>query len=183
MADPVIETKAAFARRVGLSRARVTQYAAKGLPVTPDGKVDVGAALEWMSRELDPTQRVAQSKAKARPALVPPVPVPVEGDNDSEGEDDGNLIAARTEHEWLKVERARLALELARGDVAPWAEINRVLFEHGRRNRDAWMAWAQRVVPNMAAELKVDGGTLTAVLRKFVTAHLRELSEAAHVER
>lgn len=180
MSDPAIETKAAFARRVGLSRARITQYAAMGLPVTPDGKIEVGAALEWMSRVLDPTQRVAQSKAKARPALMPPVPAPADGD--AEGGEDGDLIAARTEHEWLKVERARLALELARGDVAPWDEINRVLFEHGRRNRDAWMAWSQRVVPDMAAELKVDGATLTATLRKFVTAHLRELSETSHAE-
>lgn len=179
MSGLVIETKAAFARRVGLSRPRITQLAAKGLPVTPDGKVDVGAALEWMSRELDPTQRVAQSKAKARPALVPPVPT----HGADAGEDDGDLIAARTEHEWLKVERARLALERDKGDVAPWVEIDRVLFDHGRRNRDAWLAWAQRVVPDMASELKVDGGMLTAVLRKFVTAHLKELSENARAGR
>lgn len=181
MPGPVIETKADFARRVGLSRPRITQLAAKGLPVTPDGKVDVGAALEWMSRELDPTQRVAQSKAKARPALVPPVPAPV--DSDGDGEEDGDLIAARTEHEWLKVERARLALERDKGDVAPWAEIDRVLFEHGRRHRDAWLAWSQRVVPDMAAELKVDGARLTAVLRKFVSAHLQELAETTRAGR
>lgn len=179
MSDTVFETQSQFSRRVGLSRARVNQLVKAGLPMV-DGKVDVGAALAWMSRELDPTQRMAQAKAKARPAPAPPAPA-----DDDEADDDapGGLLEARTQHEWLKVQRAQLALEKDRADVASWAEIDRVLFEHGRRNRDAWLAWAQRAVPDLAAELKVDGALLTAALRKAVTAHLSELSEVARAGR
>lgn len=177
MTDARTESQAAFARRVGLSRARINQLVKQGLPMI-DGRVRVGEALAWMNEELDPTQRLAQAKAKARPVLVPPVPLPE--DDADDGED---LLAARTRHEWLKVQRAQLALERERGDVAPWAEIDRVLFERGRQHRDAWLAWAQRVVPALAGELKVDGAVLTAALRKHVTAHLHELAEAARAGR
>lgn len=167
------EMKSAFAKRVGLSRGRISQLCTKGLPVTSDGLIDVGPALEWMSAHLDPTQRVAQRKVQERqPGMVPPIP---DLDNDDGGDD---LLAARTAHELIKVQRAQIALERERGDVAPWSEINRVLFEHGRRQRDSWLSWSQRVVPELAAELKVDGALLTATLRRVVSAHLAELSEA-----
>ncbi|KAA1054685.1 hypothetical protein [Azospirillum argentinense] len=207
MSERVTETKTAFSQRVGLSKARVSQLVAKGLPCTESGQVDVRAALDWMSRTLDPTQRMAQAVVKVRPKrrdaadCTPEEKVSAfnftsqfaeseinctEQDSaevapiNAETHNTDDLRAARIAHEWVKVERARLALERERGDVAPWSEIDRVLFEHGRRSRDAWLAWAQRVVPDMAGELRVDGALLTAVLRRYVTTHLTDLSAESH---
>lgn len=47
------ETKADFARRVGLSRGRISQLIAKGLPTTPEGKIDPEAGLAWLEDNLD----------------------------------------------------------------------------------------------------------------------------------
>ena len=47
MAIEVI-TKAELSRILGVSRARVTQYAHMGMPVLSDGKLDKAACLDWL---------------------------------------------------------------------------------------------------------------------------------------
>ena len=42
------ETKAAFARRIGVSRPWVGKLAGQGLPLADDGKVDVDRAMRWL---------------------------------------------------------------------------------------------------------------------------------------
>jgi phage terminase Nu1 subunit (DNA packaging protein) len=41
-------TKSALARRLDVSRARVTQYSNRGMPVRDDGFLDLSAALAWI---------------------------------------------------------------------------------------------------------------------------------------
>jgi phage terminase Nu1 subunit (DNA packaging protein) len=43
-----IVTKAELSRLLGLSRARVTQYANMGMPVLSDGKLDLAACVDWL---------------------------------------------------------------------------------------------------------------------------------------
>src|SRR5437764_14732997 len=50
-------TKAAFAERVGLTRGRISQLIAQGLPVLADGRIEVEAGLRWMEETLDPDRR------------------------------------------------------------------------------------------------------------------------------
>src|SRR5215831_14428296 len=52
MADVI--TKAELGRRLGLSRARVSQLRKLGLPIRDDGKVDREQALAWMAENVDP---------------------------------------------------------------------------------------------------------------------------------
>jgi hypothetical protein len=47
-----IVTKAELSRLLGLSRARVTQYANMGMPVLSDGKLDLAACLDWLSQNV-----------------------------------------------------------------------------------------------------------------------------------
>jgi phage terminase Nu1 subunit (DNA packaging protein) len=47
-----IVTKAELSRILGLSRARVTQYANMGMPVLSDGKLDLAACLDWLSQNV-----------------------------------------------------------------------------------------------------------------------------------
>ncbi len=47
-------TKAAFARELEISKARVSQLLQMGLPVLPNGRLDRGAALQWYRDNIIP---------------------------------------------------------------------------------------------------------------------------------
>src|SRR5690606_41665360 len=51
------ETKTAFAARVGLTKGRISQLLAEGLPVRADGRIDVAEGLAWIETNLDPARR------------------------------------------------------------------------------------------------------------------------------
>lgn len=50
-------SKAEFGRRIGVSRARVTQLVGEGLPVRKNGKIDFAKAAQWVARHLDHYRR------------------------------------------------------------------------------------------------------------------------------
>jgi predicted transcriptional regulator len=47
-----ITTKAGLAAELGISKARVSQYVQRGLPVRSDGKLDREQALYWIKRNI-----------------------------------------------------------------------------------------------------------------------------------
>jgi hypothetical protein len=47
-----ITTKASLAAELGISKARVSQYVQRGLPVLPSGKLDREQALCWIKRNV-----------------------------------------------------------------------------------------------------------------------------------
>lgn len=48
-----ITTKAGLAAELGISKARVSQYVQRGLPVRSDGKLDREQALYWIKSPKD----------------------------------------------------------------------------------------------------------------------------------
>lgn len=69
-------TKSEMAGILGLSRGRVTQLIAQGLPVRTDGKVDRVAAEQWYRNSVrqlpyKPGPRAKTQKPKPEPQLVP----------------------------------------------------------------------------------------------------------------
>ncbi len=68
---PII-TKAELAAELRVTKSRVSQYVAAGLPVEPDGKLDRLSALAWISNN----QRSGRdhSKGAARARTIGPVP-------------------------------------------------------------------------------------------------------------
>jgi hypothetical protein len=50
MSDGGIITKAALARELKISKARVSQFISLGLPVRDDGKIDRDVALSWVTQ-------------------------------------------------------------------------------------------------------------------------------------
>lgn len=166
------ETKAEFARRVGLSKARISQLIGRGMPVQSDGKIDVSAALTWMESTLDPTKRAEQKRAAPAPIAT----IDDEGD-EGDGPAAGSLVKAKTEHEWLKVRRAQTALAKERGELVDRAEAGRAFFAFARAERDAWLAWVARVAPEMAAEAGADVRLIASMLDRSVREHLAELAD------
>ena len=159
-----IESKASFARRVSLSRVRIGQLVKEGLPTDDGGAVRIDEALAWMKRRLDPTKRTA-----AKP-ITEALSQPTDHD------DGPTLTEAKRRHELLKTERTALRLSIERQEAALWTEINAALAGWAAAERDSWLGWCQRVVPDMSAELKVDGALVLTVLRRAVLEHLRELA-------
>ena len=43
-----VTSKSALAAELGISKARVSQYVSRGMPVLPDGKLDRERALRWI---------------------------------------------------------------------------------------------------------------------------------------
>ena len=53
---PEVVSKAEFSRRLGVSKARVSQYLADGLPVRPDGRLDLDRASAWVRANVANTE-------------------------------------------------------------------------------------------------------------------------------
>src|SRR5277367_6537824 len=64
-------SKAEFGRRIGLSKGRIYQLVAEGLPFSADRRIDFAKAMRWVDRNLDQHRRVAR-KPGAFPVAVKP---------------------------------------------------------------------------------------------------------------
>ena len=155
--EAIGESKSAFAARVGLTRGRISQLIAEGLPVRADGRIDVEAGLAWIEDNLDPARR---SKGGA-PAVT--------------GRS-ATLAEARRLHEIVKVQRAKLAYERERGTLIDAGAAERTVFARAKAERDAHLAWAQRSAPVIAADLGVETGPVFAVLDRLMREHLEHLA-------
>lgn len=166
-------TKAEFARRVGLTRGRISQLISQGLPQLADGRIEVGAALRWMEEHLDPARRL-------NTCLNTRLNTGCDSDGEGKGEaaaEGGSLSEARRQHEWMKVRRAALRYEQERGALVDRARACDLVFRLARQERDAWLGWPARVAAIIAAELGVEAHAVQTALDKHVRAHLSELSE------
>ena len=153
------ETKTAFAARVGLTKGRISQLVAEGLPVRSDGRIDVAEGLAWIETNLDPARRNKGGTAAA-PARV-----------------STTLAEAKRLHEIVKVQRARLAFEREQGKLIDADEARRTVFARARAERDAHLAWVQRTAPLLAAELDADPRATFATLDRMMREHLEHLAD------
>ena len=110
------ETRAAFARRLGFDRSRITQLAGQGRVVlTPDGKlIEVEASLARMVATADPgrmdvvERHAAERASKCRaPAAAPPPAPELSGDSlgiDPSGRARAKALRMHYENSTLKLE-------------------------------------------------------------------------------
>lgn len=153
------ESKTAFATRVGLTKGRISQLVAEGLPVRPDGQIDVAEGLAWIEDNLDPSRRNKGGVA-ASPARV-----------------STTLAEAKRLHEIVRVQRARLAFEREQGQLVETVAATRTVFARARAERDAHMAWVQRTAPLLAAEVGADPRATFAALDRMMREHLDYLAD------
>lgn len=152
------ETKAQFAKRVGVTRGRISQLIGKGLPVTPEGKIDPEAGLAWLEQNLDHDRRGKGGVARQT------APGP-------------SLAEARRLLLLTQVQRARLAFERERGELVDVSSARAAIFTRARGERDAWQAWVARAAPELAAELGAPDRACFAALDRLVRAQLTHLAE------
>jgi hypothetical protein len=155
------ESKSDFATRVGLTKGRISQLITNGLPVRPDGQIDVAEGLAWIEANLDPSRR---NKGGAAASFSP-------------SRAGTTLADAKRLHEIVKVQRAKLAFEKEQGLLIDTAAATRTVFARARAERDAHMAWVQRSAPLLAAELGADPRATFAALDRMMREHLEHLAD------
>ncbi len=158
--NEVFESKSQFAARVGLSKGRISQLIANGLPVREDGGVDIEAGLAWMEANLDPAKR---NKGGAAPP--------------EKKEEMLSLSEARRLHLIVQIERAKISLKQERGDLIDANQATITVFNRARAERDAHIAWVQRSAPILAGELGCDAAQMFAALDRLMREHLEHLAD------
>lgn len=121
-------SKSEFARVVNLSPGRITQMVKAGMPVEPDGKIDIARGKIWMQENIDQRRSAAQAQAQGKLSLDRPSSV--------------------NENDRLARERAdNMALRNAalRRDLVPAVEVEQRWSEILRRVRSKLLAVPSRV--------------------------------------
>jgi len=63
--EQTVLSKAELARKLNVSRARISQLCNAGLPVLANGKVELQAALNWISTHVDRSRDVGRTHKTA----------------------------------------------------------------------------------------------------------------------
>lgn len=152
---PDIVSKKGLAQVLGVHPSRVTQLLGRGLPTEPNGRVSVTKARAWISANLDPHKtKMLQANGQA--------PAKANG--------------VRQELDGVRVERARLELDRARGSLVDRKTVESAIFARARAERDAHMAWVVRVAPVLATRLGADANAIYALLDAEMRQHLADLA-------
>lgn len=142
------ESKAAFARRIEMSRQHVGRLVQAGLPTDDRGRVKIAEALRWVEKNL-----VSQA------ATVGP-------------DDAAALLAARVQLTRAQAQLAELAHRQKEGELMPREIARREAVAFARLVRDTILQFAARSGPEIAAELNVEPramvSTLDAAVRKML---------------
>lgn len=150
-------TQAEFAKEVGLSKGRIGQLVAEGLPMEPGGGIDLAKGKRWISDNLDPRRREAAT------GTAP----------------DGRLgMVAQMRAQKLLRETRMLDMQVKRQEGALIAreDVARAAFGRARFERDSWTGWASRAATALASETGSDPGQTFAVLDRLVREQLAELA-------
>jgi len=155
-------SKSAFSRRLHVSPARVTQMIAKGMPVTPDGKVDVAEALNWIESHIDLSHKDAVAR---RQAEQPPLPPPAETPLPSPGvmppaagitPDPGRvLLTAKARRAIVELRRAERLERVETGELVEVAEVQGKIDAMIHNAKSKLMGLGHVLAPRVAIETDV----------------------------
>ncbi|MGB3389719.1 MAG: DNA packaging protein [Pseudaminobacter sp.] len=140
--------KKAFAELVGVSPGRVSQMIAQGLPVEPNGRIDIAAGKLWIKENVSPTRSAAQS-------LQSDLPVAAQPDAAAEAV---RLKKEQADHAELKNKMLRKELVEAVAVERAWANVLRQV----RSGVLAVPSRLRQVLPHLTAH---DVATIDAELR------------------
>lgn len=158
MRAELIETKAAFARRLNVSPGYISNLIRKGMPVSPEGQVRIDVALQWVRENLH-----------AKPGRPP-------GAAEGGGEAD-DLTGAKIRLTVAQAERAEIEVAVRRGELIPLEDVKRAKSAAGRATRDMFLNFASRHGAEMAGELGVDTGTFIGLLESHIRLALNEAAD------
>lgn len=180
--EPEFVTQTEFARRVGVSQARISTLCSEGMfngATKKQGRkllIDVEAGKARLRSSLDPT-----NESKIRSLIGGGNPKRPEARDDSGGTRSGGVkpvidfSQARTLNEQYKAAIRKLEYEEKTGKLVDAAKVREAAFSMGRRIRDAMMNIPDRLSAMLAAEN--DEEIIREHLNREITIALEELSK------
>jgi len=167
--------KSEFAKRLHVSKARVSQMVQKGMPVTAEGKVDVAEALNWIEYiDLSHKDAVArrQSAPPAASAEAPAIPAPVP---DRLPTDPGRiLLTAKAKRALVELRRAERLERLENDELVEAAEVRRAIDGLIANAKSKLLALGHRLGPRVAIE--TDAGRCQILIDDVVSEALLDLT-------
>ncbi|MFM9860571.1 hypothetical protein RUR49_19095 [Pseudoxanthobacter sp. M-2] len=150
-------SKGELAKRLGVTAGRVSHFVNRGLPVLPNGRVDLNEALAWYEDNTDPARRKATVQAPIGDGSAP--------------------RGATAELNRVRAERETLKLAVDRGQLVDREAVERETFTRARAERDAWIGWIGPASAALAADLGAEPAAAYATLDRLVRAQLANLSD------
>jgi phage terminase Nu1 subunit (DNA packaging protein) len=155
-----------FAQIIHASPKTVSRFVKAGLPVEPNGRIDVEKGWAWLRAQKAAEEAgEATSRLSARPpreavtATARPAP-----------------SAARGKRDVAEAEIARLKAEKLAGRLIDQRATLRIVEGRARFERDAWIGWVNRAAPLVASEAGADLALVVAILDREVRAQLAALA-------
>lgn len=140
-------SKRGFAEHIGVTPGRVSQMIGDGLPVEPNGRIEIAKGKAWVDANVDPNR----PRVKLNGGTL--------FDTSKQTRD---AAEARIAH--MKAER--LADNL----------IVRTIETRARVERDAWIGWVNRTAPEIARLANADVAIVVSVLDRMVREQLATLA-------
>lgn len=150
-------SKSAYARRRGVTEGAVRQAIKAGrISIGDDGKIDPELAdVEW-EQNTNPGYTAGRKSSKA---------------------ESSSLHNAKTAHEVLKAQTAKVNLDKLKGSLIDRDKALAHVFKLARSERDSWLNFPARVSAELASKLNADENQVYSLLTEYITRHLKELSE------
>jgi hypothetical protein len=149
--------KSEFAKRVHVSKARVSQMIAMGMPLTADGKVDVTAALDWIEGHIDLSHKDSVSVrqpavAATAPAAAAPPPAAFAGMPADPGR---VLLTAKAKRALVELRRAERLERVENEELVEAAEVRRAIDGLISNAKSKLLSLGHRLAPRVAIETDV----------------------------
>ncbi len=170
-----IITKGDLAARLGVSRPRVSQLVAQGLPVREYGRVELESALSWIAEHTDRSRNVGRTR---RASTSPRVPAqnPTSLTGAQQGADPGHvLLVARARKALAETKRIERLEKVAAREVISMAEACEYAAHFSRIVRDSALSQADRLTDAVLAAAA--NGDRDLVYRKIRDDNHRMLTQ------
>jgi hypothetical protein len=169
------ETKAAYARRHGVTRPTVQDWENRGWLVMDDGQVDVEQSDLILAMYRDASDGRTKRGSKALPETPP-----LDPDADRALLDGLGTLATdearRLKENYLAL-LSKLEYETRSSALVPLDLAKRVLFDEFRAVRDAWLNWPAAYAAEIAADLGVEPDRVAEVMAAYVHKQLAAIAE------
>jgi len=155
--------KGEFARQVGVSAARVSQWVAAGMPVEAGGRLNLQRALAWVTENVDRSGGGWPAR-KATPPETQPASVPAASPQSSLPADPGRvLLVARAKKLLAEAKRAERVEKQQAGELLPTDEVESSAFSAYRQVRDGCQSIPARCAAAIVAQVRsaLEAGGLT----------------------
>lgn len=186
-------TKTAFAARLKVSKPRISQLIAQGMPVLPDGRIDVPSAVTWIEQHVDGShhdslpRRVAAGNAAApegagvfQDAVPPRAPAPPVSEMPPLAAAHGSLpdpgrilLSAKAKRALVDLRKAEREERRATGELIEIAEFTMIVESLVTNAKVRLLSIGSRIGPRLAVER--DAARCTEMVDDAIRDALAEL--------